>query len=131
MTKKTKGSQSRGDEDSANRPRCRWCRRVLANRSGPGRPKVFCSQACRQWDWVSRQRARELQISENELVVARRELDRLYDDLYVLSCAIEDTDRELGAGRPTVAGLQEALRWLLDAARPLHNRTVAPHRDSP
>lgn len=98
-------------------------------RPGPGRPKVFCSQACRQWDWVSRQRARELQISENELVVARRELERLYDDLYVLSCAIEDTDRELSAGRPTVASLRETLQWLLDAARPLHNRTVAPHSD--
>ena len=129
MTKMVDGSRGRAVAGSANQQRCRWCRRVLVTRPGPGRPKVFCSQACRQWDWVSRQRARELQISENELVVARRELERLYDDLYVLSCAIEDTDRELSAGRPTVASLRETLQWLLDAARPLHNRTVAPHSD--
>lgn len=59
-------------------------------------------------------------------MVTRRELERLYDDLYVLSCAIEDTERELGAGRHTVASLREALDWLLDAARPLQNRTVSP-----
>lgn len=117
--------------DPASRSRCRWCRRVIPDRSGPGRPKVFCSQACRQWDWVSRQRARELQISENELVVARRELERLYDDLYVLSCAVEDTERELAGGRHTVASMREALDWLMDAARPLRNRTVNPTSDRP
>lgn len=106
--------------------RCRWCRRVVPSRSGPGRPRQFCSQACRQWDWVGRQRARELKISENELVVTRRQLDALYDDLYVLACAVADTDQELAAGRPTVKSLQEALHWLLDAARPLCDRTLDP-----
>ncbi|MFM8564369.1 MAG: hypothetical protein ACKOCE_10860, partial [Acidimicrobiia bacterium] len=85
MTKKDTGGPGRAVE------RCRWCRRVLPTHHGPGRPKVYCAHACRQWDWVARQRARELQISENELVVARTELDRLYDDLYVLACAVEDT----------------------------------------
>lgn len=106
--------------------RCRWCRRVVPIKSGPGRPKEFCSQACRQWDWVGRQRARELQISEDELVVTRRELDELYDDLYVLACAVDDTDAELRASKPTVQGLKEALTWLMDAARPLRDRTVSP-----
>jgi hypothetical protein len=126
MTKKVGDTDQRGVPESETRNRCRWCRRVVTPLTGPGRPRVFCSQACRQWDWVSRQRARELQISENELVVTRRELERLYDDLYVLTCAIEDTERELGAGRHTVASLREAVNWLLDAARPLKNRTVSP-----
>jgi hypothetical protein len=95
-------------------------------RSGPGRPKEFCCQACRQWDWVARQRARELQISEDELVVTRQELDDLYDDLYVLACAVADTEAELGTAKPTVSGLKEALSWLMDAARPLRDRTVSP-----
>ena len=106
--------------------RCRWCRRVVPVRAGPGRPREFCSQACRQWDWVGRQRARELKISENELVVARRQLDDLYDDLYVLTCAVADTEAELRAGRPTVKSLTEALEWLLQAARPLRDRTLQP-----
>lgn len=118
MTKKGMGGRGRTVE------RCRWCRRVLPARNGPGRPKVYCAQACRQWDWVARQRARELQISEDELVVARTELDRLYDDLYVLACAVEDTERELRAGKATTTSLREALDWLMEAARPLRNRTV-------
>ena len=101
---------------------CRWCRRVLPPRSGPGRPKLFCSQRCRQWDWVSRQRARELELSENELVIARDELDRLHDDIYALTCAIEDTERDLAAsGKRTVRELEEILEWLLEAAQPLRD----------
>jgi endogenous inhibitor of DNA gyrase (YacG/DUF329 family) len=104
---------------------CRWCRRALPARSGPGRPREFCSQRCRQWDWVARQRAAELALSENELVIARDELDRLHDDLYVLACAVEDTERDLAAGgRRTVRELTDALTWLLDAARPLRDREL-------
>ena len=70
-----------------------------------GRPREFCSQRCRQWDWVARQRASELQLSEGELVIARAELDALHDDLYVLACAVDDAERDLGAAgaRPTSA----------------------------
>ena len=106
--------------------RCRWCRRVLSVRSGPGRPREFCSQRCRQWDWVSRHRAAELELSENELVIARDELDALHDDLYVLACAVEDTERDLArTGRQTVAQLTDALEWLLGAARPLRDREIS------
>jgi hypothetical protein len=74
---------------------------------------------------VARQRAAELELSENELVIARDELDRLHDDLYVLACAVEDTERDLAAsGRRTVQELSDALAWLLDAARPLRDREL-------
>lgn len=99
---------------------------MLPERSGPGRPREFCSQRCRQWDWVSRQRAAELELSENELVIARDELDRLHDELYVLACAVEDTERDLAAGgRRTVQELTDTLQWLLDAARPLGEREIS------
>lgn len=100
---------------------------MLPPKQGRGRPREFCSQACRQWDWVARQRARELHLAEGELVVARRELDALRDDLYVLACAVDDVDRDLDGERaPTKEQLQEALRWLLEAARPLRDREVRP-----
>lgn len=122
-----------GGPDGEDRRRCRWCRRVLPDRAGPGRPREFCSQRCRQWDWVSRQRARELQISEDELVVTRAELDALHDDLYVLACAVEDTERDLGAlgSRPTAAEVREILEWLLDAAQPLRDRQVSAPEGPP
>ena len=118
MIPETATGEVRGD--SARH--CRWCRRVLPLRGGPGRPKLFCSQRCRQWDWVSNQRARELELSDNELVIARDELDRLHDDIYSLTCALEDTERDLAAsGQRTVRELEEILKWLIDAAQPLRN----------
>ena len=82
--------------------RCRWCRRALPERGGRGRPREFCSARCRQWDWVARQRARELELSDGELVIAKAALDELHDDLYVLACAVDDVERDLAAG-PTEA----------------------------
>ena len=115
-------SQRRHQEER----RCRWCRRVLPERDGPGRPKQFCSQRCRQWDWVSRQRAAELDISEGELVIARAELDTLHDDLYVLACAVgPERDLEAAGAEPTASELRDMLAWLLDAARPLRERQIS------
>ncbi|MEM1335418.1 MAG: hypothetical protein AAGG08_18375 [Actinomycetota bacterium] len=116
----------RPSASAVGKRRCRWCRRVLPDRAGPGRPKQFCTQECRQWDWVHRQRAAELDLSEHELVIARDALDRLQDDLYVLACAIDDTERDLAAGLETPAELRRTLDWLLDAAR-----SVATHQLTP
>jgi hypothetical protein len=101
--------------------RCRWCRRALPERGGRGRPRQFCSQRCRQWDWVARQRARELELSDGALVMTRAALDELHDQLYVLACAVEDTDADLAATGPSPAPkeLRRMLDWLLEAARPL------------
>ena len=121
----TEGSAEHGSA-GAGTARCRWCRRVIVRSPGPGRPREFCSQRCRQWDWVARQRAADLALGADELVVDRHQLDRLQDDLYVLACAVEDVDRDLAAnGRPTNAELREALDWLLDAARPLRARQIS------
>jgi hypothetical protein len=100
---------------------------VLPERAGPGRPRQFCSQKCRQWDWVARQRAHELELSDGELVVARAELDRLHDDLYVLACAVDDTEKDLAAlgARPSAAELRRMLDWLLSAAKPLRDRELS------
>ena len=75
---------------------------------------------------MARQRARELELADGELVVARSELDALKDAVYVLSCAVEDTDRDLAAAgaRPTTRELRDMLDWLLAAARPLCATTL-------
>ena len=95
-----------------------------------GRPRVFCSQACRQWDWVGRQRARELQLGEDELIITKAELDQLHDDLYVLACAVDDVDRDKSSAGKSVPAreLDEMLSWLLDAARPIRDREFRTQR---
>ena len=55
--------------------------------------------------------------------MTRSELDELYDLLYVLECAVEDVDRDL-AGGATKPELQDAVNWLLQAARPLVGRRL-------
>ena len=113
--------------EGEQRSRCKWCRRVLPSQK-MGRPREFCSQACRQWHWVGKQRANELQLSETELIVTKDELDRLHDELYVLACAVNDAERDLAAAgtKPDVRELKEIVDWLLDAARPLRDRELTP-----
>lgn len=124
MTKHEEGSPL-----PEERSRCKWCRRVLPPQR-TGRPRQYCSQACRQWHWVGRQRAAELQLGEEELIVAKAELDSLHDELYVLACAVDDAERDLRAAgaKPSSRELREILDWLLDAARPLRDRELSPPR---
>ena len=58
--------------------------------------------------------------------MARNELDSLHDDLFVLSCAVADTKRDLAASRLTAAELKDTVQWLLEAAEPLAARRISP-----
>jgi len=53
-------------------------------------------------------------------------LDELHDELYILACAVDDTERDLAAlpEKAKPADLRQILDWLLDAARPLRAREI-------
>jgi len=72
-------------------------------------------------NYQARRRARELHLGDDELIVARRQLDDLRDAVFVLACAVEDVDRDL-AESTAPAEVRTALDWLLAAARPLAER---------
>ena len=72
-------------------------------------------------DYQARRRAKELHLGDDELIVARRELDDLRDAVYVLACAVEDVEHDL-IEATSPAEVRSALDWLLDAARPLASR---------
>ena len=55
--------------------------------------------------------------------MARQELDALHDELFVLACAVADTQRDLADGLSAKEAL-ESLRWLLEAAAPLASRRI-------
>ena len=121
MTKRlpVDGPEQGGDPTQAV-AKCLWCRVSLPKATGAGRPRRFCSPACKQWDWVTRQRSRELNLSENELVITRAYLDDLRDRIYVLACAIEDVEDDLRPDvDPTTRDYRSALAWILEAARPV------------
>lgn len=102
---------------------CRSCSRVIEQKPR-GRPKEFCSGRCRQAHWVASRRAVELSLAEGELIVAKEELESLHDDLYVLACAVDDTERDLAEPAISPQDLRRILDWLLAAARPLRDREL-------
>ncbi len=102
--------------------RCRWCGRGFTVRPGPGRPRQFCRRSCRQRDYEARQRAREVGLSEADVIVARAELDELRDHLWVLEQTVRDVEADL-APASTADELRDALGWLLHAVRPLLARS--------
>ena len=116
MTKRAEGEE---------RGRCRWCNRPLPPPAPTGRPRRYCRAACRQRDFEARQRSAEVGLTETELVVARAELEALYDQLYVLEAAVEDVERDL-AGSPSKQDYVDAVAWLLQAAGPLRGLTGLP-----
>jgi len=113
--------QPPGERGAAHnrRHQCLWCHLPVVQPE-TGRRRKYCSQACRQWDWVTRQRSAELRLSEEELVITREALDALKDRIYVLACAVEDVEGDLEPGLdPTLRDYRKALEWVLEAARPL------------
>lgn len=83
---------------------CRWCGCELDVRIGPGRPRTFCSQACRQWDWV----ARHAHVGgDSEYVLVRREhVNELADRVADIALGISGADSRLHRG---VSDLMETL----------------------
>jgi hypothetical protein len=57
--------------------------------------------------------------------MARRELDMLHDALYVLACAVDDTERDLVETKDDPRELRRIVQWLLDSARPLRDYEVS------
>ncbi len=55
-------------------------------------------------------------MDENELIVARRDVDRLHDELFVLSCAVTDAEADLGDAE-SAGDLRLIVASLLAAAR--------------
>jgi len=104
--------------ESTEGQRCGWCGRPLAPRRGPGRPRRYCKQSCRQRDYESRLRSREVGLSEAELIITRQSLQSVFDAAYVLEAALEDVDRDLAAD-DSPDELRRSLDWLRSSAQPL------------
>jgi hypothetical protein len=64
-------------------------------------------------------------LSEGDVIVARDALDDLQGRIYCLQAALEDVDRDLDASAEP-ADVADALRWLLDNARPLADAWIEP-----
>ena len=126
------GSDPDGPSPSPQtRVRCRWCGRPIDARPGPGRPRTYCRQGCRQQAHTARKLAHSHGLGDGDVIVARDTLDQLQGALYCLQAAIEDVDRDLAEAPDDPDEAARALAWLLDNARPLASTWVEPRTVGP
>jgi hypothetical protein len=86
--------------------RCRWCGRRFPVVKGPGRPREFCRQACRQRDYEARRGGRHLGAEGDVLVLSRRAVHDLQDRLWVVEAAVDDARLALAEHASTRAARQ-------------------------
>jgi hypothetical protein len=103
----------------------------MEDRAGPGRPRRYCRQGCRQQAHLARKLAAAHGLGDDDVIISRDGLDELQSRLYCLSAALEDVDRDLealaraGAG-DDAAELRQILGWLVDNARPAAELWIEP-----
>ena len=69
-------------------------------------------------------------LADDDVIVDRMRLEELQGALYCLQASVEDVDRDL-AGDHDDADVADALRWLLENARPLVELWIEPRTASP
>src|SRR3954453_8203970 len=92
--------------------RCRWCGREFVLSAGPGRPRRYCRQGCRQQAHMARKLAGLHGLGDDDLIVSRCQVEELQSRLYCLQAALEDIDRDLAASDGP-DDQREALAWAL------------------
>lgn len=102
---------------------CRWCQRPLPVRAGPGRPRQYCRQSCRQQAYLARKLAEAHGLGDDEMIVARDDLEAIQDRVALLAQAIDDLERDRRQGGGSDV---EAYRWLLDHAREVASVRLEP-----
>jgi hypothetical protein len=106
MTKLDGGASAVGDHGS----RCGWCQRTIVRRPGPGRPRRYCRQTCRQQAYLARRLAEAHGLGDDRLIVERSRLETAQDRIALLGQALADLDREQAGGE--LADPAQAYAWL-------------------
>lgn len=92
---------------------------------GPGRPRRFCRDGCRQQAYLARRMASSHGLGDDDVIVSREALEDLQSRIYCLQAALEDIDRDLERSREP-REVAEALAWLRENAVPLAAAWIEP-----
>ena len=69
-----------------------------------------------------------MELGPDDVVVRRLSLDALRDDVYVMSCAVDDAERDLAElQRPSVSELRRIIDELIEASNALRRPSAVPH----
>lgn len=105
--------------------RCRWCGRRLPEPSGPGRPRRYCRQGCRQSAHLARKLAAAHGLADDDVIIDREALAALQGALYCFQAALEDVERDLAASSGP-QDVTDALHWLRQNAEPVAAMWIEP-----
>lgn len=92
---------------------------------GPGRPRQFCRDGCRQQAYLARKLAAAHGLGDDDVIVSREALEELQSRLYCLQAALEDVERDLERSSEP-SDVAEALVWLRENAEPLASAWIEP-----
>ncbi|MDN6247035.1 MAG: hypothetical protein L0J38_10985 [Corynebacterium casei] len=87
-------SDSEGDKAA-----CQWCGKSVVNQ-GRGRPKKYCSSACKQPAYEKRPALRDFSDNEKALTLSPERAVKLHDGLFELRCSAEDIATAIEEGAP-------------------------------
>lgn len=105
-----------GEAPTARAAWCGWCGAALLQPPGAGRPRRWCKASCRQQAHVARKLADAAGLTEDQVVVSRRDYDELQERLAALRAAVADVERIPPLDDDAVE-LRRALDWVLLNAR--------------
>ena len=109
--------------------RCRWCGRPVPENPRARRPRQFCRDGCKQQAYLARKFAESHGLDDDDVIVARVQLEELQSRLYCLQAALEDVDRDLAVSAEP-SDVADALSWLQENARPLSEVWIEPRTAS-
>ncbi|WP_374108074.1 hypothetical protein [Saccharopolyspora sp. 6V] len=80
---------------------CSWCGRRLTSSGRQGRPRLYCTQSCRQRAYERRGAVQRSGLPEDAVVLSAAEIADLQDRLFQLRCAAEDVGTAAEDGAST------------------------------
>ncbi|KAA8725212.1 hypothetical protein [Corynebacterium phocae] len=81
----------------SKRATCQWCGKGLPD-SGRGRPRKYCSPACKQRAYEQRNNVKGTSIPQNAVIMTPERAEKIRDGLFELRCAAEDVSTAASEG---------------------------------
>lgn len=71
-------------------PTCEWCGKPIEVNVGRGRKRKYCSSSCKQRAYEQRVMLAGTEVDADAVILNKRRVDEIRDQLFELRCAAED-----------------------------------------
>ena len=102
-------------------PQCNWCGKGMPTQTR-GRPRKYCSAACKQRAWEQRHNVVGTPIPQDAVIMTPDKAAAFQDGLFELRCGAEDVATAAGEGA-SAEEIQQLCEELVAVARRLEDMT--------